>query len=398
MKLLRRAAPPLRFVGLILLLAGTFAYAKFQGGRVSWTVFYMLLPFLLYGILLFVYPLRDIGFRRELERRELPFGGSAQAEITLTRRFPFPLLYVSVKEETKEGDPARNPALLFLWGFRRRKKWSYRTGPLGRGEHALEGVTVEVSDFFGWMKKSVFLPSRETVLVLPKVLGIRHLPTVASDGRGAAAAASSAVMDPAAASGIREYEPGDRVSRIHWSAFARTGDLYTKEFEDRRSQDLFLILDGRPSGTFEAQVSLAASLLKLSVENRAVAGFVTLGPAGAAFPLVEGLEGHHDVLRHLARFHPAEEGGSIPHEGRGLIGTARTMIVVTGRISAGWVERLLGESPGVRSGLLYSVLAPGERPDGEALAAAKKASAQGLDVRFVTERDFETAQTEGRAS
>ncbi|SIT92803.1 DUF58 domain-containing protein [Edaphobacillus lindanitolerans] len=398
MSRLRKAAPVLRLAWLILLLAGTFAYAKFQGGRVSWTVFYMLLPFVLYGILLFFYPLRDIGFRRELERRELPFGGTLKAEVTLARKIPFPLLYVSAAEELHNGGTAKRSAVLLLLGMRRRKTWQYETAPLRRGEHVLEGLTIEASDFFGWMKKKVFLPGRETVLVLPKILDLRQLPVSAADDRGAAASSAAAVRDPASASGIREYEPGDRMSRIHWPSFARTGSLHTKEFEDRRSQDLLLVLDGRSSGTFEEQVSLAASVLKMSAADRSASGFVSLGPSGAAFPRVEGLDGHHEVLRHLARLQPSAEG-AIPYEGRGLLAGAATMTIITGKITPGWTDALLADCAGLRSGILLSVLGPGERPDEQALSAAKKASARGLDVRFVTERDFVAVRREeGRAS
>ncbi|MET3575550.1 DUF58 domain-containing protein [Bhargavaea ullalensis] len=398
MKQLKKAVPALRLVFLLLLLAGTFAYAKFQGGRVSWTVFYMLLPFLVYGILLFLYPLRDLAFKRDLPRRELPFGGAIKAEVSLARRFPFPLLYVSVREELESAGQSAKPAGLFLWGMGKKKVWTYETAPLQRGEHALGGLTVEVSDFFGWMKKSVFLPGRESVIVLPKMLDIRQLPVAAADDRGAAASSASAVRDPASASGVREYEPGDRMSRIHWPSFARTGHLHTKEFEDRRSQDLLLVLDGSKSATFEEQVSLAASILRMTASDRATAGFVTLGPAGAAFPRVEGLDGHHEVLRHLARLQPSAEGGSVPFEGRRLLATAATVTLITGRLSLNWMDALLTECTGLRGGLLLSVLEPDGRPDEQARAAAKKASARGLDVRFVSERDFTAMRPEGRAS
>ena len=62
------------------------------------------------------------------------------------------------------------------------------------------------------------------------------------------------VKDTTMATGVRDYQSGDRVSWIHWKSFARTQTLMTKEFEDRRSQELILVLDERPSEVFEEQV------------------------------------------------------------------------------------------------------------------------------------------------
>ena len=45
-----------RFIFVLGVLALTFIYAMFQGGKVSWTIFYSLLPFVVYSTLLFFYP------------------------------------------------------------------------------------------------------------------------------------------------------------------------------------------------------------------------------------------------------------------------------------------------------------------------------------------------------
>ena len=49
------------------------------------------------------------------------------------------------------------------------------------------------------------------------------------------------------ATGVRDYQAGDRVTWIHWKSFARTQNLMTKEFEDRQSEDILVLLDGRES-------------------------------------------------------------------------------------------------------------------------------------------------------
>ena len=62
--------------------------------------------------------------------------------------------------------------------------------------------------------------------------------------------------DTTMAVGISEYQPGDRLSWINWKASAKRSEMMMKEFEQRRSQDLLLILDCSPHMNFELLVSI----------------------------------------------------------------------------------------------------------------------------------------------
>lgn len=387
-RFLRKAGPMLRLIGILAVLAGVFAYAQFQGGVVSWTVFYMVLPFGLYGIFLYFYPLRAITAEREVGRREIPYGSPLRSTVRFGRRFMFPLLYVTVKEIPGSAAQLPMPTTLFLWGFRRKKDWSYETGPLMRGEHVLEGIEIEASDFFGWMRKRHFIPLRQTITVLPKVTDMREVPSAASEERGSAAASFASVKESSVATGIRDYQPGDRLSRIHWPAFARTGELHSKELEDRRAQDLLLVLDGSPSPQFEEQVGFAASILKKAVESRSASGFLSLGEAGAAIPRVEGPDSLRAAMLHLARFRPSPSGGHLPPADSRALAAARTMTVITGPLTEKWVAAFLREARQASGGILFSVLGKDEHPGRVGMEAARAAIAAGFDVRFVTERDF----------
>ena len=49
-----------RILFVLAVLASTFVFAMFQGGKLSWTIFYVILPFILYSILLFLYPMSEM--------------------------------------------------------------------------------------------------------------------------------------------------------------------------------------------------------------------------------------------------------------------------------------------------------------------------------------------------
>lgn len=69
--------------------------------------------------------------------------------------------------------------------------------------------------------------------------------------------------------GLRDWRPGDSRRWIHWRTSARRGSLVVRQFEQRRSQDLALLVDlWQPTQPSEAElahvetaVSFVATLL-----------------------------------------------------------------------------------------------------------------------------------------
>ena len=122
--------------------------------------------------------------------------------------------------------------------------------------------------------------------------------------KGTIASPLNIVKDTTMATGVRNYQAGDRVTWIHWKSFARTQTLMTKEFEDRRSQELFLIMDGRDSEIFEDLVELTASILKEALEHQADWHLMTTGAETSIFPFIQSEEHLHNALVHLAKIKP----------------------------------------------------------------------------------------------
>ncbi|PAD62894.1 DUF58 domain-containing protein, partial [Bacillus siamensis] len=69
---------------LAVLTAAVFSYAMFQGGFVSWFLFYAFLPFIVYAGLVAVYPLRAFQAAREISSARLTSGDRLSVTIRLT--------------------------------------------------------------------------------------------------------------------------------------------------------------------------------------------------------------------------------------------------------------------------------------------------------------------------
>ncbi len=341
-----RFVAAVRLVFLLLVLASTFAYAMFQGGTVSWSVFYIVLPFVSYSLALYFYPLSQITVERNIRTPNVENGSKVVVDLTLNRKSRFPLLYTVVLErwmsEKMSETASRNSKKLFIFGFKKQLQWQYEVENMLRGEHVLEGVTIEVSDFFGWIQKTVFIEQKQKILVFPKITDIHYVPVNTQYDRGSLESPLAIIKDTTMVAGVRDYQAGDRVTWIHWKSFARTQSLMTKEFEDRRSQDLFVVMDGKSSFAFEEQVELAASLLTEATRHQENLSFLTTGEKPVLFSHIQSEEQLRSSLVHLAKIQPSTPNGS-----NGMVDLGSTMqhfgtvLLITGDPDRKLIESML---------------------------------------------------------
>lgn len=178
--------------------------------------------------------------------------------------------------------------------------------PLRRGVLRLEGLLLSRTDPFGLLRSVIRLPLQDRVVVLPRrhpVPAIRMPGTPHPQTLGAALATRPGDSDEFL--GLRDYRPGDPLRRIHWRAWARTGQPITREYQEEQFTRHALVLDtfSDPdnSEAFEEAVSIAASfaaqerpdgsLLDLMfVGDRSYRVASDRGPGGGG-PLLEILAG-----------------------------------------------------------------------------------------------------------
>ena len=388
-----------RLLFVILLLIISFAYAMFQGGFVSWFIFYSLLPFALYSIAFFFNPISKFEAERYIESVRLRKGGKLVATVKLTRRSSFPLLYLVVKEITDSkamnSHAGQQLKTIKMIGFQRELKWTYEIDHMPRGEHRLDGLEIAVSDFFGWVKKSHIIPLKHTLIVYPNVAEMIYMPIETRYDQGAAASPFTIVKDTTMATGVRDYQPGDRVSWIHWKSFARTQTLRTKEFEDRQSQDLFIMLDRKPSSLFEEQVELTASILQAVIRNQASTAFLSLGETRFYFPAIQSEGQLQHAMFHLAKVEadmnqPIEK--ILPKDPS--MSSATSILLITGELTSGMIDAIPRSAKNLRQCTCFVVVKKGEKLSKQAQALHQVARSRGMLIHVLSQDHFANAFTE----
>ncbi|QBP40092.1 DUF58 domain-containing protein [Paenisporosarcina antarctica] len=390
----------LRLLFVIFLLISAFTFAMFQGGFVSWFIFYTVLPFALYSIIFFFIPISKIQVERFIQTPQIRKGDKLIVTVKLIRTSRFPMLYLVVKEMTQSLQLIRHMdssqlKTIKMVGFQRIIEWTYEIDHMPRGEHTLDGIEITVSDFFGWVKKSQILPIKQMVLVYPNITEMIFMPIETRYEQGAVASPFTIVKDTTMATGVRDYQPGDRVSWIHWKSFARTQTLRTKEFEDRESQELFIITDRKPSDNFEEQIELTASVLQAVVRNQASAAFLSLGATRFYFPTVKSEDQLQRTMFHLAKVEddlkkPIEQ--MLPRDP--AMSSATSVLLITGDLTAGLIEAIPKSAKNLRQCTVFVVIKKGEKLSKQAGVMHKLARSRGMIIHVLSPDHFANAFTE----
>lgn len=114
------------------------------------------------------------------------------------------------------------------------------------GAMTIPAPSVKATDATNWFETSFRHGPAQEVVVEPRRVRSMHVgeggaPIATAYGEHAGGQQGSGIT-PAE---IREYTPGDLVSRIDWKATARLGDLYVREFEAESELEIAIILDHR---------------------------------------------------------------------------------------------------------------------------------------------------------
>src|SRR5439155_12862876 len=158
---------------------------------------------------------------------------------------------------------------------------AYRLPTTRRGIYTIGPLTLSVHDAFGVVQTSLTLAGEDRFVVYPKVEEVLPLPGAAS--REARMGSMQASRFPVGLDffGLREYEVGDDLRRVHWRSTARTGELMLRQDEMPWESRSTIVLDTRASTqageSFERAVEVAASLVTAVCRGRRQIRFLTTG-------------------------------------------------------------------------------------------------------------------------
>jgi uncharacterized protein (DUF58 family) len=174
---------------------------------------------------------------------------SLQVRVTNGKPIPLPLVRLAVW--LPEGVHPAGGRDYPMRGFQRRfslsgrsvAEFNFPVTVRRRGEYWVEKVQVGITDPFDLAPLQRELPVETALIVMPEPrieipMSIRRrLPF------GRPAQAVRLFEERERFAGVRPYEPGDSLNRIHWKLTGHAGRLQTKLFEPTRTAEVVLVLD-----------------------------------------------------------------------------------------------------------------------------------------------------------
>ncbi len=181
---------------------------------------------------------------RVLSATTLRQGEDLEVEVTATNRRGWPIPWIFLEDLIPGGFhlSGENTRLAVLMPGRS-IKLKYRLTCPRRGYHRVGPLVMESGDLFGLQKRFRTGRQQSYISVLPNVAYIDTFNIAARRPQGPVRIANRIYEDPTRISGVREYIPGDPLSRIHWKASARTGSLFSKVIEPSNVLGATLVLD-----------------------------------------------------------------------------------------------------------------------------------------------------------
>ncbi|NMO94885.1 DUF58 domain-containing protein [Paenibacillus lemnae] len=291
-------------------------YVLFQGGKTAMMLFSMvsLLAVYLIGFSLG-------GVNRVKAARTVSAGGSeggllhageqvhVRMQVTIPGLLPMPYLVIREVLQRHNGDS---------WSFedsmipsmRGSGELTFQTPGLERGRYTFLKTECISEDIFGLMEHRGGFEVNTEFRVLPRTVYIpnwqRNLRSVRLGG--AQTTTTPARRETTQINGVRDYVYGDRISRIHWNATAKTGSWKSKEFEHESYPQTMLVLNCSEKGFrnaqhFETAVSAAASLLEYGSKEDAGIGLFTTGKIPHLFPPSTFQGERMAMIQHLVDVH-----------------------------------------------------------------------------------------------
>jgi uncharacterized protein (DUF58 family) len=233
------------------------------GNNLLYLVLSLMLAFLVLSGVLSESALRGIRVKRRLPREIFAEQSSIVAlEIeNAQRRVASFAVVVEDRVAEDESDRAAGRCFALRVGPGERELRTYRLRPEQRGEIAFRGFVVFTRFPFGLFSKALVIEAPATALVYPAVDPV-PVPEGFGDARDAGECVSGRSGSGADVSGLREYEPGDSLRRIHWRSSMRAGALLVREIESEHDAEIEVRLrtaGERPGNGFEQRVRWAAS-------------------------------------------------------------------------------------------------------------------------------------------
>jgi len=291
--------------------------------------------------------LEDLTVARAVGQAYAHLGDKIELNYELRNDHRFGKLWVEVSEESNWPEPLTG-RVLSIAGRGTTRRWKVSVTAQRRGRFRLGPIVLRSGDPFGLFATVARVPADVLVLVYPRVLPLPYWQLPGSFLEGNVLTGQRSLQSTSMVMGIRDYQPGDAVNRIHWPSSVRHRGLFVKEFELDKTADLWIYLDlerrwHRGEGersTEERAVTVAASVVAKALHEHRNVGLITTGVRGELLHPDRGTKQFGKLMQYLAE---VSVGGSrtiaeVMVETLPRIRRGASVLLITPSLDRSWVR------------------------------------------------------------
>jgi uncharacterized protein (DUF58 family) len=194
----------------------------------------------------------SISVKRECMRKTAEVGQTVPVSVTIQNTGKWPVGWVLVEDLLPREALIHEPPRLRVAGERlqltmlrsgQSRSMYFQLQCNRRGYYQIGPTVVETGDLFGLHRRYRIGVEPDYLLVYPEVLPIEGYEIASRRPIGEVRLTHRLFEDPTRIAGVRAYQAGDPLNRVHWRATARTGVLHSKVYEASTVAGATLLLD-----------------------------------------------------------------------------------------------------------------------------------------------------------
>jgi len=213
-----------------------------------------------------------IKVQRDLSASEIKWGETVEAKLTVINQKSLSAFWLFWEDYVDKALDVEGPICHFkTLAPNKSHKLPFRIHSTHRGFFKIGPAMVESSGPFGLIQRFLVGQQVDFLTVLPRVVPVEKGLVRGQRPIHQIPKRMSIFEDPSRFLGVREYQPGDSLRRIHWKATARSRTIQVKIFEPAVLLGALLTVDMHP-----------ASYLEVTKEKEKVDSLVELAITAAA--------------------------------------------------------------------------------------------------------------------
>ncbi|MCE9532961.1 MAG: DUF58 domain-containing protein [Planctomycetes bacterium] len=242
---------------LIAILVILLAALALQAGLLAFAMYVLIGVYLLSRSLARRW-IENVVATREIKSLEpIDVGDKIEIKIHIQNAGSVPIAWILIEDLLPRAALKQRPPRIRVMG-KRLKLATIRAGKVAilkyslvgemRGYYQIGPTILETGDLFGLYRRHRVVTKPLFLLVLPKILPLPRYDFASQRPIGEINTAHRLFEDPTRNAGVRPYQMGDPLQRVHWRATARTGELMSRIYETTTLAGATILLDFHTDG------------------------------------------------------------------------------------------------------------------------------------------------------